>query len=76
MAIPIDKEMRARAKKDDKVLMQLTLDTRSLSPEMKKKFKGKLFMGVFQISGPTTPKAARELWLWYLRWTKRDQGGR
>lgn len=73
MAISIDKEMKARAKADDKVLMQLTLDTRQLSPEMRKKFEKKLFMGRFQLAGPTPPEAARELWLWYLRWAKRQQ---
>ena len=73
MAIPIDKEMRDRAKKDNKVLIQVCIDARHLPEHRRAELRKKLFGGKFSVSGPLSDRTARELWLWYLRALKRGE---
>jgi hypothetical protein len=73
MAIGIDKEMRARAKRDDKYLFQVSLDSKYLSEETKAKFRGKApTQFKFDIAGPLAPKQAVELWQLISKWRKAD----
>lgn len=72
MAIAIDKQMRERAKADDKYLYQISLDPKYLSDKMRKRFRGKAPTGFkFDIAGPLGPKQAVELWELCLKWQKR-----
>lgn len=69
MAVAIGKEMRQRAKQDDKYLFQVSIDPRQLSAETKAKFRGKAPTGFYwAMSGPMPPECAVQLWKLFLKW--------
>lgn len=63
MATAITKEMRERAKKDDKYLFQVALYPTYLSEEAKAKFRGKAPTQFnFELTGPLSGEDAITLW--------------
>lgn len=74
MAVPIDKEMRERAKRDDKYLFQVSLDPKYLSDETRAKFRGKAPTGfMFAMSGPLGPAEAVVLWKLIKKWQEAEK---
>ena len=74
MAVAIDKSMRERAQKDDKYLLQISLDSKYLSEATRKKFRGKApTQFKFDLSGPLGPNEAVELWRLLTKWRKADK---
>lgn len=73
MAIPYNKDMRERAKAEDKFLVQVSIDGRHLSDEAATRYSKK-FMGQvrFQITGPMSFEQAFELWRWHTKWQKKN----
>lgn len=77
MAIPYTKEMRERAKAEEKFLVQVSIDGMHLSEEASERFRKK-FMGRhrFQITGPVSYEQAFDLWRWHTKWQKKNAAKR
>lgn len=73
MAIPYTKEMRERAKAEDKFLVQVSIDGKHLSEEAAKRYNKKFMVQArFQITGPMSYEQAFELWRWHTKWQKKN----
>lgn len=71
MATAITKDMRERAKKDDKYLFQVAIYPTHLSDESKAKFRGKAPTQFnFELTGPLGGEEATALWRMCQRWLK------
>jgi hypothetical protein len=77
MAIPYSKEMRERAKAEDKFLVQVSIDGKYLRDESAARLQKK-FMGHarFQITGPMSHEQAIDLWRWHRRWQVKNAATR
>jgi hypothetical protein len=71
MATTITPKAKEIAKREGKVLFQIAINAKHLTPAQIKALGGKIFEGDFSASGAIDIKAARELWCWYLRLNKR-----
>jgi len=73
MAIAYTKDMRERAKAEDKYLVQISIDGKYLSDESNEKYRKKFMgRGRFQITGPMGYQQAKELWDWHYKWQKKN----
>lgn len=68
MAIPINKEHREIAKKDNSFLFQLALDGRHLVNKESEELEFFKMRSRFEVTGALPVLAAKELWDWYLKW--------
>lgn len=74
MAIAYTKDMRERAKAEDKFLIQVSIDGKYLSDEANEKFRKKFMgRGRFQITGPVSYEQAFDLWRWHTKWQKKNE---
>jgi len=69
MAIAILKDQRERAKAEGKFLFQVSLDARYVPQELKEKFKGKVFMGKWEMTGPMSAEDAVKVWRLFQKLT-------
>lgn len=77
MAIAYTKEMRERAKAEDKFIIQVSIDGKYLSDAANEKFRKKFMgRGRFQITGPVEYQQAKELWDWHRKWQKKNAAKR
>lgn len=69
MATAITNDMRERARKDDKYLVQVALYPKHLSDAAKAKFRGKApTQFSFELTGPLGGEEAAALWRMCRRW--------
>lgn len=74
MATAITNDMRERAKKDDKYLVQVALYPQHLSDAAKAKFRGKApTQFSFELTGPLGGEEAVVLWRTCQRWLKQHK---
>lgn len=73
MAIAYTKDIRERAKAEDKFVVQISIDGKYLSDDSAARLQ-KTFMGHarFQLTGPMSHEQAYSLWKWHRRWQKKN----